>query len=146
MESKDIYELLEIFPSKAPSLCHREDHTSEQYDSGLSKCHHRSHETPVKQCCAANGKWISDVVEDVGNVLFPFHPLPERKKCPHPLQRVLLCSLPEPLPRPYIFDEPGNGYLEGYWWSSCAGALLGLNSSPGEGKCQIIDVTNTSSF
>lgn len=80
MESKDIYELLEIFPSKAPSLCHREDHTSAQYDSELSKCHHRSHEIPVKQCCAVNGRWISDVLEDVGNVLFPFHLLPERRK------------------------------------------------------------------
>lgn len=33
-----------------------------------------------KQCCAVNGKWISDVLEDVGNVLFPFHLLPERRK------------------------------------------------------------------
>lgn len=58
------------------------------------------------------------------------------EKCPHPIHRVLQCSLLGLLPRPYIFPEPGNGYLEGYWWSSCAGALLGLSSSPGEGKCQ----------
>lgn len=104
MESKGICELLEISPSKTPSLQHREDHTAAQYDSGFSKCHHWSYETPVKQCCAANGKWISDVV------MCYFLPALYMKgqKCPHPIHRVLLCSILGPLPRPYMFAEPGN--------------------------------------
>lgn len=77
-----------------------------------------------------------------------FLPTPYTKgeKCPHPVHRVLLCSLLGHLPRPSIFADPGNVLPSGISLVITCRSLAGFERFRLEKEnLRIVDVINSSS-